>query len=80
MNIVMKQNKLRHFSITSQVQYSVQSSTQCQNSQTIVVISTVTAQSSLLNCFSPLPLTAQNGLVFIQRPLILKYNKLTDKF
>ena len=62
----MKQNKLKHILVTSQVQHLLQSGIQCPYSQTIAVISTVTAQLSLLECLTPLLLTAQNGLVFVQ--------------
>ena len=40
---LLKQNKLEHFLLTSQVKHSLQSSIQCQYSQTIVVISTAEA-------------------------------------
>ena len=66
----MKQNKTEHFLVTSQVQHLLQLSIQCKYSQSIVVISTVTAQLSLFDCLSPLLQTAQNGLVFIQTEAI----------
>ena len=49
----MKQNSLDHILVTSHVQHLLHSSIQCQYSQTIVVITTVTAQLSLLDCLPP---------------------------
>ena len=67
-----KQNKLEPFVVTNQVQHLLLSSIQSQYSQTIVVISTVTTQLSLLGCLPPLLLTAQNGLVFQQAKALIK--------
>ena len=70
MPIMLKQNKFEAFLIRSQVQYFLWSSIQVQSIQTILIISTVTAQLSILDCLPALLLMAQNGPVFIQRPLI----------
>ena len=64
--------------MTSQDQHLFQSSKQCQDSQTIALVSTVTAQLSLLDCLPSILLTAENGKVFIQRLLIRKNNQLID--
>ena len=78
---LLKQSKLEHFLVTNKVQHILPSSIQCQYSQTIMVISTVTAQLFLLDCLPSLLLTAQNGLVFIPTEAFnSKYNQLTDTF
>ena len=79
--VLLKQNKLDPFLVTSQVQHLLLLSIQCQYSQTIVVASTVTSKLSLLSCVPPLLLTTQNEPVFIQTEAFnLKYNPLIDAF
>ena len=55
--------------------------TYCLYSQTIVLVSTVTTQLSLLDRLPTLPLNVQNAPVFIQTEASnLKYNQLIDTF
>ena len=63
-DVRLKQNKLELFLVASQFQHGQVYNV---NSQTTVVVSTVIAKLSFLDCLSLVPLTALNGLVFIQR-------------
>ena len=77
----MKQNKLMSPLVRSHVQHLLWSSKLCQYSQTIVFISTVTAQLSLHDCLPLLLLNAKNDLVFIQTEAFnSKYNQLAYAF
>ena len=78
----MKQNEHEpFFSNKPTYKHLLMSSIQYQYSQTIVIVSTVTAQLSLLGCLPLILLTAQNGLVFIQiEAFNYKHNELVDAF
>ena len=67
---MLKLNKIEPFLVTSQAQHLLWSNMQCQYGLTILVVSTVNAQLSLLDRLTPLPVTTQNGPLFIQTNII----------
>ena len=68
----LKQNKLEPFLGTSQDHHLLWSGIKCQYSQTIVVVSTLTAQLSLLDYLPPLPLDYSEWTVFYRQRLLIK--------